>query len=228
MRFLPGFLANVAPHVDGIVALDDGSIDGSAECLASHPKVLEVLRNPPGRPTWDEVGNHRALVHGGLRHGAAWYVVVDADERLERDFRARAERVIRRGQRFGLSAMAVRILDVWDAPDQFRTDGHWGRRYVARLFLAREDHEFDERSLHASKAPLQAQRGGRYPRADLLVYHLRMLRAEDRRARRARYESLDPGARWQPRGYGYLTDTTGIRVRAIPRRRGWSEADAPG
>ena len=34
MRFLPGFLRNVAPQVDGIVALDDGSSDDSPELLA--------------------------------------------------------------------------------------------------------------------------------------------------------------------------------------------------
>src|SRR5688500_17006240 len=72
VRHLPGFLRNVAPQVDGIVALDDGSTDGTIELLAAEPAVLELIRRPPDRPTWDEVGNHRALVAAALRHGAEW------------------------------------------------------------------------------------------------------------------------------------------------------------
>src|SRR3954447_3686462 len=112
MRFLPGFLANVAPHEDGIVALDDGASDGSAEFLAERPEVVELIRRPADRPAWDEAGNYRALVEAALRRGADWAVSLDADERVERDFRSRAERVIRRGELLGLSAYAVRLRDL--------------------------------------------------------------------------------------------------------------------
>src|SRR5690348_7454197 len=72
MRHLPGFLRNVAPQVDGIVAIDDGSTDDTAELLENHSAVIELIRNPPGRTEWDEVGNHRKLVTAALRHGAQW------------------------------------------------------------------------------------------------------------------------------------------------------------
>jgi hypothetical protein len=62
MRFLPGFVRNVGPQVDGIVALDDGSTDGTGDYLASRPEVIELIRVPPERPAWDEPGNHRRLV----------------------------------------------------------------------------------------------------------------------------------------------------------------------
>lgn len=219
-RFLPGWLRNVASHVDGIVALDDGSGDGGGDVLAAHPSVLEVLRLPLDRPAWDEVANHRALVAAALRHGAGWIVALDADERVERRFRDRVERTIRRGHALGITAFGVRIAELWDAPTTMRVDGVWGRKTAARLFRARADHAFDERPLHAHKAPLQARRLGRFPIADLRVYHLRMLEEADRIARRRRYEALDPDARWQPGlGYAYLTDPSGLRLVAIPERR---------
>ena len=59
-RFLPGWLANVAPCVDGIVALDDGSTDRTAEILADHPKVIELRQNPAGE-AWDERANQVEL-----------------------------------------------------------------------------------------------------------------------------------------------------------------------
>ena len=218
-RHLPGFLRNLAPQVDGIVALDDGSSDGTAELLGAHPSVLELIRRPVDRPAWDEVGNHRALVEAGLRHGAGWILCVDADERLERDFRTRAERVIARGQLLGLSAYAVRLRELWNDPGQFRADGIWGRKLIARLFRARADHEFDPSPLHGAKAPMQARRNGRFPTADLTIYHLGMLRPEDRAARRQKYELSDPERRWQKIGYEYLTDERGLVLRKIPRRR---------
>jgi hypothetical protein len=155
------------------------------------------------------------------RHAAEWILCVDADERLERDFGDRAERVIRRGRLLGYSAYAVRLRDLWDEPDRYRVDGTWRHKAVARLFRARKDHEFDRRPLHAHKAPLQARRRGRFPLADLNVYHLGMLHPEDRAARRRRYELADPERRWQRIGYEYLTDLRGLEVQRIPVRRGY-------
>ena len=226
MRYLPGFLANVSPLVDGIVALDDGSTDGSGAFLQAHPRVLEVLRVPVDRPQWDEVGNFKKLHAAALRHGADWIVALDADERLEKNFRDRAERVIRRGKRLGLSAFAMKLRELWDAPDMFRSDGLWGRKRVARLFAALPNHRFDHRPLHGVKAPLQARVAGHFITADLRLYHLRTMRREDRQARRDRYKELDPGAFWQPGiGYDYLTDERGLRLRRIHERRRFLEAD---
>lgn len=223
MRFLPGFVANVGRQVDGIVALDDGSRDGSADFLAERPEVLEVIRVSAARPSWDEMGNHRALIAAALRHDADWLLSVDADERLEREFRARADRVIRRGRLAGFGAFAVRLRELWDSPDAFRADGLWGRKTIVRLFRARADHVFDTAILHGIKAPLQDRRFGIFPTADLNVYHLGMLTPEDRTARRRRYELADPEARWQRIGYSYLTDESGLRLRSITPGREYEE-----
>ena len=226
---LPGWLASVAPHVDGVIALDDGSTDGSAELLAERPEVLELIRVPPGRPAWDEVGNHRQLVAAALRQGGGWAIVLDADERVEVDFRARAERVIRRGSLLGFSAYAVKMRELWDSPHEYRVDGLWGNKGPPRLFRLREDHRFDTKPLHASKAPLQARTvRGTVPRADLVVYHLKMIHPGDREARRERYEQADPDARWQPGvGYAYLTDDRGLTLRRVPAERAFVDGQGP-
>ena len=39
MRFLPGFFDSVGSHVDGILALDDGSTDGSGYYAAGRAEV---------------------------------------------------------------------------------------------------------------------------------------------------------------------------------------------
>lgn len=227
--YLRDFVSNVAPQVDGIVALDDGSTDGTLEFLESRREVLEVLRVPTDRPYWDEMGNHRALVAAALRHGAEWLISLDADERLEHQFRERAERVIHRGGLLGYSAFCVHLRELWDSPEQYRVDGIWGTKAPARLFKALPDHVFDSRPLHGVKAPLQARIAGRFPIADLNVYHLAMVKPENRAARRRRYELLDPDARWQPRlGYAYLTDERGLTLQTIAPARGYVETARPG
>lgn len=67
LRWLPGFVENVAPRVDGIVALDDASSEGSGDYLAEQPKVLEVARSERPHPDerdrfrelWDDPGRYR-------------------------------------------------------------------------------------------------------------------------------------------------------------------------
>jgi len=223
MRYLPGFLRNVAPQVDGIIALDDGSSDESPDLLARQEAVIELLRIPGNRPAWDEVGNHRLLVAAALRHHADWVICVDADERLEREFRVRAERVIARGNLLGYSAYALRLRELWDEPGQYRADGIWGRKSVARMFRARPDHQFDTATMHSSKAPQQGRRWGHFPWADLNIYHLGMLRPEDRAARRQRYELADPDRQWQKIGYEYLTDLRNLELRQVRAGRSFIE-----
>jgi hypothetical protein len=96
----------------------------------------------------------------------------------------------------------------------------------ARLFKARENHEFDTRSLHATKAPLQSGIWGLFPLANLNIYHLGMLHRENREARRRRYEVMDPENRWQPKiGYAYLTDERGLKLRRVPHGREYVEEE---
>jgi hypothetical protein len=221
MGHLPELLENIVPQVDGIVALDDGSRDGSGEFLQGRPEIAELMRNSPQRPHWDEMANHRQLVGAALRQGAEWALCIDQDERLEREFRTRAERVIERGRRVGSEAFGVRVCELWDSRDRYRADGIWGAKTKAALFRLRADHEFDPRPMHGHKAPMQEHP---FRRADLLVYHLGMLSAADRERRRARYEQLDPDARWQAVGYAYLTDESGLRLRPVRPRRGFDSS----
>jgi len=223
MRYLPGFVANVAPQVDGIVALDDGSSDGSAEFLEAHPAVLGVLRVPSTRPRWDEPANWRRLVEAAREHRPEWIVAIDADERLERDFRRRAARVIRRGRLLGFEAYAVRLRELWGDRDHYRCDGLWAKKRPPRLFRARHDHAFDARPVHPVRVPLQSQRLGGWPVADLEIYHLRMIEVADREARQRRYLELDPDRRWQKVGYDYLVDERGLRRRRVPPHRRFLE-----
>lgn len=225
-RYLPGWLANVVPHVDGVVALDDGSTDGSPDLLAAHPAVLELIRRPPGDPdAWDDAANHRLLVEAAWDHAADWLLAVDADERLERDFRPRAEAEMDRADREGHLAYYLHVRELWGSPTTWRSDGAWSAKRSARLFRPRRDHQFHEQRLHCHWAPLQGRTaGGEFPQADLVLYHVRMIEAADRTARRDRYRRLDPDRREQAIGYDHLTDEAGLELTEV----GWERGYEPG
>jgi glycosyltransferase involved in cell wall biosynthesis len=222
MRFLPGLFCNLLPHVDGIVALDDGSTDGSLQFVRRQDKVLDIIeteRRFGGE--WDEPENHRLLVTTALPFGPDWLFAIDADERVERDFRTRAEAEFDRADRENHGAYAVQIRETWDREDQIRVDGWFGKKNKATLFRARPDHLFDEKRVHCQWAPLNDYPAANYPQADLYVYHQRMLHRSDRELRKQRYEELDPNREYQSIGYDYLTDETGLELAPLPEGRGY-------
>ena len=220
MRYLPDYFRNLAPHVDGIIALDDGSGDGSGEFVESQALVRELIRLPTRQPhVWDEPRNRRLLVEAALRHGADWLVVLDADERVERDFRKRADAQMQRADGEGTLALRLVMRELWNHADHFRCDGIWDRKRPVRMFKARADHQFDERPLHGYWAPLNSLDAESCGDADLVIYHLRMLTEIERRARQAKYQRLDPNRDFQEIGYDYLTDTASLQLKKLPPYR---------
>lgn len=225
-RYLPGWFVNVPPEVDGVVALDDGSTDGSADFVAAQPAVTALLRAPQREPhVWDDGANHRRLAEAATALGADWVVGVDADERLERGFGERARELVT--ARRAPLAFHLHVRELWDRPDRMRVDGIWGRKRSPRLFAARPGAVFDERALHGYWAPLDAREGDDYRQADLYLYHRRMIRAEDREARRDKYRRLDPERRFQAIGYDYLTESAGIELVELPAGRSYVPLEDP-
>lgn len=217
---LSDYFSCLSGLVDGVIALDDGSTDGSEEIVKAQPLLLELLhRQPRKHHTWNEPLNKRLLVHAARHHGAEWVIVLDADERLECSFRTRAEALISQAEQDGTMAFSLRMCELWDSPDQYRVDGIWGRKTVARLFRLRADHQFDDRTLHGQWAPLNSLDAHQCKSADINIYHLRMIRAQDRLERKRRYQKLDPEKRWQEMGYAYMTDTTNLALQPIEEHR---------
>lgn len=228
-RFLPGWLENVASCVDGIIALDDGSTDGTGEMLRAHPKVIELLRNPAGKP-WDERGNQMALIHAGRRHGAGWFLCMDADERVERAFATRVRDLLHKADEDNIDVFSMQLRDLWGDRHHYRCDDAWNSSVRYRLFRNDPAHRrFDPRPLHRLWIPLELASTiatcGRH--SEMNLYHLRMISAADRAGRAARYQALDPRQLYPDAPYSRLTDETGLQRRRIPPERDFLPLDDP-
>lgn len=219
MRFLPGLFENLTGQVDGVIALDDQSTDESRAFVESQPLLVDLLTVEPGTQKEMEDGrNHAILIRGAWKHDPDWLFGIDADERVERDFRQRAEREMAHADAVGEVALWVPFCELWDSYDHYRVDGIWGEKRKACLFKADRKHRFHERRLHSIWAPWPPA-AGEYRMADLRLYHLRMVHAEDRAARVERNRRLDPDRVWQAIGYDYLLDEDGLELKALEQGR---------
>jgi len=227
MRFLPGLFENLAGQVDGVIALADRSADGSREFVEAQPLLVELVSAPEGGWGWlREDLRQRKLIEAAWEHGADWLLAIDADERLEREFRSRAEPELRRAARDGHAALWVSWCELWDAPDTMRVDGIWGEKRKPSLFTSDRGHRFHDRRMHSFWAPWPPA-NGEYPTADLRIYHLRMIELADREARADRYRELDPDREWHAIGYDYRVDEEGLELAPIEPGREYVPLGAP-
>ena len=134
-RFLSGFLHHIAPYVDGIVALDDGSTDSTVDILRAEPKVVSILsERRPGPPHANEVSNRHRMILEAARLDATWVLCADADERFEERFLRRVHAEAEKGESRDQPVRFVRIVNLWDSPEHYRADGRCGPRWTARMF----------------------------------------------------------------------------------------------
>lgn len=142
------------------------------------------------------------------RAKADWIISMDVDERME----PRGEKIIRRVlEKSPKRRYRLRFRELW-TPTEYRIDGVWGKKTRRKLYHL-PTHDAD---------PLAFTRG----KAELLncdVYHLGTIEPESREVRRKVHTDHNT---WdnKSRGFDYLDDESGLRLRPIAPDRMYSPA----
>jgi glycosyltransferase involved in cell wall biosynthesis len=191
---LPGWLDSVERYADAVVALDDGSTDGSRQLLEAHPLVAEVLTNPV-RPTyhgWDDLGNRQRLVDAAREAGARWLLFLDADEQIDEADGQALRRFLETEARPGY-AYGFEVFRMVDDHEHYDPRSLW----VFRLFAAADTVEpLGSQRLHFVPVPSGIPRAS-WLFTSIRIQHAGSLTAAHRQARFAKYREADPGNDFQ-------------------------------
>ena len=196
-NLVPDLIENLRPIVDGFVAYDDR---GAAE------------------PYTDERVRKAALLDAARGMDARWVFCVDPDERLED---AASTLMPTMTKDTAPTIWNFRLREMYGS-QAYRVDGIWGKKRIACLFPLLDGQVFSDAVLHGGRCPLNPD----YEKRDsgLNIYHLKMITAERRLARRDLYKTLDPRSTYQKIGYDYLGDDNGLVLKKVGSSRRYSPA----
>ena len=220
-------LTHLEEYVDKIILFDDGSTDNTVKLAKKHKKVKKIILNN-NKTHWDEKKNRQTILKEAYlisEKQNPWVLCVDADERFEKRFLSNL-RKIAASQKYSNSVIGVYFRELWESIDQYRSDGIWNKKKKYIFFPLSDNMTFDYPHDHHIKWHYQ-ELNGKDKLLNYNLYHLKMIKSSDRQARVKLYNELDPKKTMQPIGYDYLTDTTNLILKKIPKNHRYDKTTVP-
>lgn len=154
-RWIDRSIRSLLPLCSHIYILDDHSTDATFE-HASRYEQVNLFHSP--FDTFSETRDKQWLLEQIISTGTHYdYVVaIDGDEELEPEGPRKIRELVYHGK---VQSALFKIIYLWDSPNQWRTDGIYGRFRRASLFKLDPKHtqyhslEGDAISLHCTNVP---------------------------------------------------------------------------
>lgn len=202
IKHLPDVLANMESYCDGIILLDDGSLDDSFEAAISTKLLLKVKKKRT--EIFDDLTNRNLLLQLGHFFNAGWFFFMDADERF--DPRYADLRAITRLDH--VDTVGFKLVHIWDSPGSYRKDLPEGKNGLVnryRMFRNKGYLQISSRNeVHFKCIPFK--RNVHYSR--ILVLHYGLMEKNTRERKFRLYKSQDRDGKKQGFSYAYLLDET--------------------
>jgi glycosyltransferase involved in cell wall biosynthesis len=197
-RWIRAVLRSALAVCECVYVLDDHSTDETAEICRSfgettedawHRSRLRVYNSPFSG--LDETRDKNWLLGIVRLAGAEWILAIDGDEVLMEEDHAALLSLVRNGSS---PCYALRVLYLWDRPNQIRTDGVYGRFWRPSLFRLRPGDTFRSTpnggNFHCGNVPKELLGGAQ--RCDVRLMHFGYMDAQDRRRKFDWYNQHDP------------------------------------
>lgn len=170
-KYISDCLLNIEKYCDGIILLDDGSLDDTYELAKSNKLLVKAQKI---RTEFNDKQNRNILLDIASFFKSEWFIYIDADERFDDRF-VDLNQVMRMSC---VDTVGVWIANLWDKMDTYRTDmedtnpnsknGLWFRW---RMFRNKGRMQIQiNRSLHFS--PIPYRKDGRTWKSKSLMLHL--------------------------------------------------------
>jgi glycosyltransferase involved in cell wall biosynthesis len=191
--YLPLYLKSAAQFADGVIALDDGSTDGTAEILRHEPlvKAYRSHARRTGYGEWNDSLNRNELLFLSESFQPKWAMFLDCDERLEENEGLRLRHFLETEAVTGL-AYGFRAIRMVEGDSKFDPNFLW----VYRLFSFRPAQRISSKRLHFVPIPTEIPRG-RWIKTNFRIKHYGSSSSERREARFRKYREADPKCEFQ-------------------------------
>lgn len=191
---LSGYFESVSRFADGVLALDDGSIDETPELLRQEKLVRGILHNPPrsGFAGWDDAANRNRLLAAAADLEPDWILSLDADERID-EADGTSLRTFAQSDAIPGLAYGFRCYPTSDDGRLYLPPPIW----IYRLFHYSEGQRFPDQRFHFAPIPTDIPREA-YLRTTFRIQHLGGFDNARRTARYEKYRDADPDRRFWP------------------------------
>ena len=220
-KHLQGFFNHLRNYVDGILIVNDGSTDSTAEIIKNENKVIFSHRNENSQGKFENESKNRfILLDQAAKMGADWVLCADPDLRFETRFLKNIQKVISGAEAYGGNIVELYLRELWDSLDYFRVDGIWKNKNRGFLFKMLKGNFFQrEERVHQCWYPSEFNPRGYFTKYN--VYHLGMITKEQRLARYDKFKSILDETNNNGYGYEYLIDERNLSLQKVSKEIGY-------
>ena len=186
IEFIDGFMDNMALFFDGIIILDDGSLDGTYDRI-NHEKVL--LKFQKAHSNFNDLMNRNILLDVASFFNVEWLCFMDIDERFD----IRFTDIFSSLNNLKEDCLAFIFVHLWESPKLYNIDHvdsfHNGFFFRWRMFrnIGRARIITNKKKLHFIVTPYTTP----YTILPVLVLHYGNLEKKNRLKKYAHYNKVD-------------------------------------